>query len=75
MADSMDLAQQREAENLARSLANVINRPVKISAFFCEKCEAPILEERRKALIGVTLCVTCKQVEELHASHFRGASV
>ena len=75
MADSMDLAQQREAENLARSLANAINRPVQISAFFCEECEAPIPEERRKALTGVTLCVTCKQVEELHASHFRGASV
>lgn len=75
MADSMDLAQQREAEDLARSLANVINRPVQISAFFCEECEAPIPEERRRALTGVTLCVTCKQVEELHASHFKGASV
>lgn len=75
MADSMDLAQQREAENLARSLAYVINRPLHISAFFCEECEAPIPEERRKALTGVTLCVACKEVEEMHSTHFKGASL
>ncbi|WP_336795863.1 TraR/DksA family transcriptional regulator [Erwinia aphidicola] len=71
MADSMDLVQQREAENLARSLAKVLNRPTLPSAFFCEECEAPIPEERRKALDGVILCVACKEIEELKTSHFK----
>ena len=75
MADSMDLAQQREAENLARSLANVINRPVQISAFFCEACDAPIPEERRRALTGITLCISCKEIEELHSAHYKGATL
>lgn len=64
MADSMDLVQQREAENLARHLANATQRPVMPSAFFCEDCDAPIPEARRKALHGVTLCVHCKEAEE-----------
>ncbi|WP_428943249.1 TraR/DksA C4-type zinc finger protein [Pantoea sp. FN060301] len=75
MADSMDLAQQREAENLARSLDAVINRPVQVGTFFCEECDAPIPEQRRKAIAGVTLCVTCKEVEELHSTHYKGASL
>ncbi|KQN58247.1 TraR/DksA family transcriptional regulator [Erwinia sp. Leaf53] len=75
MADSMDLVQQREAENLARNIANATQRPVALSAFFCESCDAPIPEARRKALDGVTLCVACKEVDELKSTHYRGAAV
>lgn len=75
MADAMDLAQQREAENLARSLASVVNRPVQATAFFCEACDAPIPEQRRRALAGVTLCVSCKEIDELKHAHFRRAGL
>lgn len=75
MADSMDLVQQRVAENLARNLANAINRPALPSAFFCECCDAPIPEARRKALDGVTLCVTCKELDELKAAHYGRAAL
>lgn len=74
MADSMDLVQQREAENLAHHLANATQRPVMPSVFFCEKCDAPIPEARRKALGGVTLCVHCKEAEEFKAARSRGAA-
>lgn len=31
---------------------------------FCEQCEEKIPEGRRKALIGVRLCIPCQQEEE-----------
>ncbi|MCU5773094.1 TraR/DksA family transcriptional regulator [Erwiniaceae bacterium BAC15a-03b] len=75
MADSMDLVQQREAENLARNIAKATMRTTQISAFFCESCDAPIPEARRKAIDGVTLCVDCQTLSELKSSHYRGAAL
>jgi len=72
MADSMDLVQQREADNLARNIARATLRPVQVSAFFCEECDAPIPEARRKAVDGVTLCVGCKAFDELKAVRSAG---
>ncbi|MBP2156199.1 TraR/DksA family transcriptional regulator [Erwinia rhapontici] len=69
MADSMDLVQQRVEENLAHALANTLKRPAAPSAFFCECCNSPIPEARRKALDGVTLCVSCKEYDELKSCH------
>ena len=73
MADSMDLVQQRVEENLAHALASTIKRPSTPSAFFCEDCDGPIPEARRKALDGVTHCVTCQEVLELMSKYGKGA--
>ena len=73
MADSMDLVQLRTEEMLARNIAQVIYRPVTVSASFCEDCDAPIPEARRAALPGVELCVTCQEISELKSAHYRGA--
>lgn len=70
MADNVDIAQQHEADNLARCLAYTIQRPIGVSASYCEECDAPIPEARRKALPGVMICVHCKILEELKAAHF-----
>lgn len=70
MADSIDIAQQREAENLARCLANAIHRPVGVSASFCITCDIPIQQARRKALPGVMTCVHCQTIQELKSAHF-----
>lgn len=67
MADSMDLVQQRTEEMLARNLAQVIYRPVTVSASFCEDCDAPIPEARRRAVQGVTRCVACQEMDELQS--------
>lgn len=64
MADSMDLVQQRVEENLAHALANAIKRPTAPSAFFCEDCDAPIPEARRRAVLSVTRCVDCQEMQE-----------
>lgn len=74
MADSMDLVQQRVEENLAHALANTIKRPTTPSAFFCECCDEPIPEARRKALDGVTLCVNCKALDEIKSPHYNGGA-
>lgn len=74
MADSMDLVQQRTDEMLARNIAQVIYRPVIVSASFCEDCDAPIPEARRRAVQGVTRCVTCQEMDELHSRHRQGSA-
>ncbi|KYP88492.1 hypothetical protein WB91_17235 [bacteria symbiont BFo1 of Frankliniella occidentalis] len=73
MADSMDLVQQRVEENLAHALAIAIKHPTAPSAFFCEDCDAPIPEARRKALDGVTHCVSCQEALEFLSKHSKGA--
>lgn len=64
MADSMDMAQARADELLALNIASVVNRPVSVAASFCEDCDAPIPEKRRRAIHGVTRCVECQELKE-----------
>lgn len=33
---------------------------------FCEECEEPIPEARRKAVPGVRLCIACQQEKDSH---------
>jgi len=73
MADSMDMVQQRVQEELARNLANATHRPAGASEFFCLSCGEEIPEKRRRALPGVSLCVTCKEISELKSVHYKGA--
>jgi len=75
MADSMDLVQQRIEEELARNLANAKQHPTGASEFFCLSCDAVIPEARRRALPGVSVCVTCKEVSELKSAHYKGAAL
>ncbi|OFC60703.1 TraR/DksA family transcriptional regulator [Candidatus Erwinia dacicola] len=74
MADSMDLVQQRTEEMLARNIAQVIYRPVTVSASFCEDCDAPIPEARRRAVQGVTRCVVCQEMTERLAQYHKGGA-
>ncbi|QPG28604.1 TraR/DksA family transcriptional regulator [Pantoea sp. SM3640] len=69
MADSMDIVQQRTDEMLARNIANIVNRAPAISASFCEDCDAPIPEKRRRAYLGATRCVFCQEIEEQRNKH------
>jgi phage/conjugal plasmid C-4 type zinc finger TraR family protein len=71
MADSMDLVQQRVQEELARNLANATHRPSGASEFFCQSCGDEIPEKRRRALPGVELCVTCREISELKNTHYK----
>jgi len=75
MADSMDMVQQRVQEELARNLANATHRPTGASEFFCLSCGEEIPEKRRRALPGVCLCVTCKEISELKSAHHKGAAL
>ncbi|RTR30179.1 DksA/TraR family C4-type zinc finger protein [Shewanella atlantica] len=34
--------------------------PVGLSLLFCEECDSPIPEARRKAVAGVRLCIECQ---------------
>lgn len=72
MADSMDIAQQREQEERERHISNARSRPAAPSRFICESCGGPISEARRAAVPGVELCVTCQQIAELKNKHYRG---
>lgn len=74
MADSIDIVQQRTDEMLARNIANIVNRAPAISASFCEDCDAPISEKRRRTYLGVTRCLFCQEIEEQHNKHRQGNS-
>jgi len=74
MADSMDIVQQRTDEMLARNIANIVNRAPAVSASFCEDCDAPIPEKRRRAYLGVTRCLFCQEIEEQRNKHRQGNS-
>lgn len=69
MADSMDIVQQRTEEMLTRNIALIVNRAPAISSTFCEDCDAPIPELRRRAYLGVTRCVSCQNIEEQRIKH------
>ena len=75
MTDSMDLVQQRVQEELARNLTNATHRPAGASEFFCLTCGEEIPERRRRALPGVSLCVTCKEISELKSVHYKGVAL
>lgn len=75
MADSMDLVQLRTEEMLARNIAQVTHRLITVSASFCEDCDAPIPEARRRAIQGVTRCVACQEMTERYAQHQKGGAV
>lgn len=71
MVDSMDIEQQRQAEQLALDIAAVTQRPKGVSAFFCEACDSAISEARRRAVGGVSRCVACQEIAELRGRHYR----
>ena len=75
MDDSMDIAQQREQAERERLINNARSHIDAPSRFTCEECEAPIPEERRIAILGVALCVTCKEIAELKGKHYNGGAV
>ncbi|ELY2768428.1 TraR/DksA family transcriptional regulator [Cronobacter malonaticus] len=73
MADAMDLVQQRVEEERERHINKARSRQAVPSRFLCESCSAPIPQERRALVVGVTTCVTCQQVLELKIKHYKGA--
>ncbi|ADD78337.1 CP80 [Pantoea ananatis LMG 20103] len=75
MADSMDLVQARVEEELQRNLANARRQPAGAGEFFCEACDEAIPEARRRAVQGVTHCVTCQKINELKSAHYKGGAV
>lgn len=75
MADNIDIAQQREQEDRERHISNARSRILAPSRLFCEECDTPIPEARRIAIQGVTLCVMCKEIQELKGTHYKGVAV
>lgn len=75
MADSMDLAQQREQEDRERHINNARARVPGVSRVLCAECGAPIPPARRRAIPGVQCCVTCQEIAELKGKHYNGGVV
>lgn len=73
MADSMDLAQQREQENRDRHIHNARSRPAASFAFFCQACGGDIPAAHRAVIAGVQCCVTCQEIAERKGKHYKGA--
>ena len=74
MPDIIDIAQEHAAEMLAHQIAAARPKSAVVSCTFCESCEAPIPEDRRRAIQGVQFCVTCQEIAEFQSKQYRGAS-
>ena len=48
--------------------------PVGQSLLHCEECDSVIPEARRKAVIGVRLCVSCQQESDKQLKKFSGVN-
>lgn len=75
MADSIDLAQQREHDERERHINAARAKRPGVSRVLCAACDAPIPPERRCAIQGVQRCVTCQEIAELKGRHYNGGAV
>jgi len=75
MGDLMDRVQERVQEELSIHLHNAIRRPVQVSEFFCLSCGEAIPEARRRAVQGVTRCVSCQVISEIKRTRYSGGTV
>lgn len=72
MADQIDMAQERHQLVLDAQIKNATTRTAAPSAFYCEECGAPIPEQRRSSIQGVSTCVACQEIIEAKSKHIRG---
>ncbi len=68
MADEADVAndhleQEEEMRELARKKRIKSEKDV-VSLEFCARCDGPIPEGRRNAILGCTTCITCQSFLE-----------
>lgn len=69
MTDNLDRAQQ--IEQMQREIALKKHRTFKdVSALYCQDCDEPIPEARRKALPGCSRCTECQTVFEQQKRNF-----
>lgn len=70
MADTIDMAQERQALVLEKQIAYARPLVTQASALFCVGCNVAIPEARRGAIPGVSRCVTCQELAEAQQRHF-----
>lgn len=71
MADEIDIANDRAAADLERSIrAARANVPHEIGPARCDECDEPLPHARRQ--LGYSKCVPCAAIGERHAQIFGG---
>lgn len=75
MADIIDTAQEHAAEMLELQIAAARPKASVASNTFCECCDEPIPEARRRIVQGVTHCVTCQEINESKSVHYNGGKL
>ena len=74
MADAMDLVHSSVEEERQRHI-RAVAKTLGVSRVLCTECEAPIPPARRRAILGVQLCITCQEIAELKGKHYNGGVV
>jgi RNA polymerase-binding transcription factor DksA len=69
MADIIDMANDRAAQDLALALARA-TQPKPRGLAECEACDEPISEQRQ--IMGARLCVPCQTAHELRVLQSQG---
>jgi len=70
LADTIDMAQERQALMLEKQIAHARPAITQTSALFCIECEAAIPTARRIAIPGVSRCMACQEIAEAQQRHF-----
>jgi phage/conjugal plasmid C-4 type zinc finger TraR family protein len=70
MADTIDMAQERQALMPEKQIAHARPLVTQASAQFCIDCDGAIPEVRRRAIPGVSRCVACQEIAEAQQRHF-----
>lgn len=69
MADTIDMAQERQALMLEKQIAHARAVVITPSALCCLDCDVAIPAARRIAIPGVNRCVTCQEITETRLRH------
>lgn len=71
MKDQIDRANELAEKEREFLLAKHRLKPTACSLSFCQDCDEPIPEQRRKTVIGCVRCVECQQIYEYKQKGFR----
>lgn len=71
MTDQIDRANELAEQAREFSLAKHRQETTACSRIFCEDCDEPIPEERRKMVQGCTRCIDCQTIHEHKAKGYK----
>lgn len=71
MKDQIDRANDLAQQEIEFALAKHRLKPTACSLSYCQDCDEPIPEQRRKTVIGCVRCIDCQTIHEHKLKGYR----